>query len=115
MKRKYNESFLELGFASVTSDDTPLPFCVVCKKAFSNSSMTRDKLIKHMDTHKLKENQRTKEYFLGLYKKMNIENDQQQQRQHNLQLQKLTLTSFQLSHLICPYRVLVFELSSSNR
>lgn len=58
-KRKYCESYLDMGFTEFTDGR---PQCVVCTKVLPNSSMFPAKLRRHFDTHPEYKN-RTSDYF----------------------------------------------------
>lgn len=50
-KRKYDESYLSLGFSKVGNADAPDAQCVVCHKILSNSSLVPAKLRRHLETN----------------------------------------------------------------
>ena len=50
--RRYMDEFLDIGFG-VLPDDETRPFCILCKKSFSNSFMRKGRLEKHFKQNHL--------------------------------------------------------------
>ncbi len=69
--RKYNESFLLCGFYFKLENFVQLPYCLICKKTFKNSSMEKSKLNNHYtNQHSDVTNMMpTNEFFIDLLKK----------------------------------------------
>ena len=47
-KRKYQDNYLDFGFTYLIQDGLQIPQCVLCIKAFSNSTMKRAPLKQHL-------------------------------------------------------------------
>lgn len=96
-KRKYDDSYLQFGFT--VSQDLELPFCLLCKKSLSNSSMLPTKLNRHLET--------THPEFVGKPKSY-FESMQAQQIKQTKKMgtffevpEKATLASFKIAQLLC--------------
>jgi hypothetical protein len=62
-KRKYKEEYLEFGFISSGSEDSPLPVCLICNTTLSNQSLVPNKLKRHLDLNHSSIKDKPKEYF----------------------------------------------------
>ena len=77
LKRKYKEDYIEYGFISLGSEDSPLPFYLICNAALSNEALVPSKLKRHLETKHPTLKDEPKEYLKNLMS------------QHNKQAEKL--------------------------
>jgi hypothetical protein len=47
---KYFDKYLSYGFAEKNNGGEPIPYCIICKKEFSNSSMNSFNMKRHLDS-----------------------------------------------------------------
>lgn len=61
--RKYNISYLNMGFSWVGNDTCPIPICIVCDEKLSNESMVPNKLERHFKSKHPSLSTKTADYF----------------------------------------------------
>lgn len=71
--KTYKQEFLNFGF---TVTDTGNPQCVLCYRVLSNSSMKRNKLVRHLMTeHNLNVGDKSPEYFQRKLRELETQKD----------------------------------------
>ena len=67
-KRKYNDSFLQYGFAYSYKDGMEKPLCLICNETLSAKCMKSSKLKRHINTKHAESPDKPIQYFERLFK-----------------------------------------------
>ena len=51
--RKYDDTYLKMGFTENEDEEDPRPRCVICYEQLANESMRPNKLLRHVETKHL--------------------------------------------------------------
>lgn len=66
VKRKFKEEYIQFGFIAQETEDSTVPFCLICKKALANESLVPNKLKRHLETIHSALKDKPKAYFENL-------------------------------------------------
>ena len=62
-KRKFKEEYIEYGFIASGSDDTQIPYCLICNSTLSNESLVPNKLKRHLEANHPAHKEKSRGYF----------------------------------------------------
>ena len=107
-KRKYDESYIQFGFASVIIHSEEKPQCVLCNKVLSNDSMRPAKLKQHLENVHPQHINKDKTYFehqRRALKSMRLDASSDFFRKDNQLLEASYLVAFEIAKQKKPHTI----------